>query len=204
MCVFSPDKVDGVLHQQHMFGPAYVIGMEVEKAANPKPGEVMSARGPREEGYNPRDARGYAGDSQITNISTKCAAWASAAAHLLFSAALLCEAIGGECRNLQNARYRMPAEWAPHAGYVDCLARIYAEDWPGKFQPIPCGVLRDCALACRASEDVHILVRRCGGREARDSESLRRRGANLSAAALSSYGARISACGLQDSGPNLR
>ncbi len=38
---FSPDK-KMVFFTSNMFGPSYVIGVEVEKAVNPKPSEVVS------------------------------------------------------------------------------------------------------------------------------------------------------------------
>src|ERR1700678_2770250 len=52
--------------------------------------------------------------------------------------------------------YRMPAEWEPHA--ATWLAWPHnADDWPGKFQPIPwvyCDIVRHL---CRG-EEVHLLV----------------------------------------------
>jgi oligogalacturonide lyase len=38
---FSPDK-KMVFFTSNMFGPAYVLGVEVAKAVNPKPSEVVS------------------------------------------------------------------------------------------------------------------------------------------------------------------
>jgi oligogalacturonide lyase len=49
---FSPDKTM-VFFTSNMFGPAYVIGVEVEKAANPKPSEVISTPALAKK-YNPR------------------------------------------------------------------------------------------------------------------------------------------------------
>jgi agmatine deiminase len=52
--------------------------------------------------------------------------------------------------------YRMPAEWEPHA--ATWLAWPHnAEDWPGKFQPIP-WVYAEIVRHLARVEDVHILV----------------------------------------------
>jgi oligogalacturonide lyase len=42
-----------VFFTSNMFGPAYVLGVEVEKAVNPKPGEVVSTPQLAKR-YNPR------------------------------------------------------------------------------------------------------------------------------------------------------
>ena len=39
-------------------------------------------------------------------------------------------------RSLPNHRYRMPAEWEPHASTWLAWPH-YRRDWPGKFEPIP-------------------------------------------------------------------
>jgi agmatine deiminase len=57
---------------------------------------------------------------------------------------------------VNDATYRMPAEWAPHAATWIAWPHN-PEDWPNKFQPIPwvyCEIVR----ALSAVEDVHILV----------------------------------------------
>ena len=41
---FSPDKTM-VFFTSNMFGPSFVFGVEVERAANPKPEEVISTPG---------------------------------------------------------------------------------------------------------------------------------------------------------------
>ena len=52
--------------------------------------------------------------------------------------------------------YRMPAEWEPHA--ATWLAWPHnAEDWPGKFQPIP-WVYAEIVRHLARVEDVHILA----------------------------------------------
>jgi agmatine deiminase len=56
----------------------------------------------------------------------------------------------------RDQNYRMPAEWEPHAATWIAWPHN-AEDWPGKFQPIPwvyTEIVRN--LAC--CEDVHILI----------------------------------------------
>lgn len=104
----------------------------------------------------------------------------TAAASRLAILILVCVGTGGAAtpgmKNPQPIRFRMPAEWAPHA--ATWLAWPHnAEDWPGKFQPIPwvyCEVVRWLS----AVEDVHILVNdRASEKRARGM--LRRQGANL-------------------------
>lgn len=72
--------------------------------------------------------------------------------------------------------YRMPAEWEPHQ--ATWLAWPHnAEDWPGKFQPIP-WVYAEIVRHLARVEDVHILVNDAAA-EKRASGILKRAGANL-------------------------
>ena len=72
--------------------------------------------------------------------------------------------------------YRMPAEWAPHAATWIAWPHN-AEDWPGKFQPIP-WVYSEIVRHLSKVEDVHILVNDLPA-ETRATSMLRRAGANL-------------------------
>ncbi|MDE1162607.1 MAG: agmatine deiminase family protein [Acidobacteriaceae bacterium] len=56
----------------------------------------------------------------------------------------------------QPVTFRMPAEWAPHAATWIAWPHN-AEDWPGKFQPIP-WVYAEIVRLLSAVEDVHLLV----------------------------------------------
>jgi agmatine deiminase len=97
---------------------------------------------------------------------------------------------------LENARYRMPAEWAPHAATWIAWPHN-PEDWPNKFQPIPwvyCEIVRWLSSV----EDVHILVNDAAA-EKRTSGMLRRQGANL--ARLHFHAWRTDRVWLRDSGP---
>src|ERR1700744_5483447 len=52
--------------------------------------------------------------------------------------------------------YPMPAEWEPHSATWLAWPH-HAEDWPGKFHPIPwvyCDIIRHLS----SQEDVHLLV----------------------------------------------
>jgi len=70
--------------------------------------------------------------------------------------------------------YRMPAEWEPHA--ATWLAWPHnAEDWPGKFQPIP-HVYAEFARHLAAQEHVHLLVQNATS-EKRARQILTRAGA---------------------------
>ncbi|HEX4005242.1 MAG TPA: agmatine deiminase family protein [Acidobacteriaceae bacterium] len=72
--------------------------------------------------------------------------------------------------------YRMPAEWERHA--ATWLAWPHnAEDWPGKFQPIP-WVYAEIVRHLTRVEDVHILVNDAAA-EKRARGILQRAGANL-------------------------
>ncbi len=77
---------------------------------------------------------------------------------------------------MPHTSYRMPAEWEPHA--ATWLAWPHnAEDWPGKFQPIP-WVYAEIVRHLSRVEDVHILVNNEAA-ERRARALLRRGGANL-------------------------
>jgi agmatine deiminase len=96
----------------------------------------------------------------------------------------------------ENARYRMPAEWAPHAATWIAWPHN-PEDWPNKFQPIPwvyCEIVRWLSSV----EDVHILVNNVAA-EKRATGLLRRQGANL--ARLHFHPWRTDRVWLRDSGP---
>jgi agmatine deiminase len=70
--------------------------------------------------------------------------------------------------------YRMPAEWEPHA--ATWLAWPHnAEDWPGKFQPIP-HVYAEFVRQLAAVEHVHLLVENAAA-EKRARQILTRAGA---------------------------
>src|ERR1700761_7481888 len=72
--------------------------------------------------------------------------------------------------------YHMPAEFEPHE--ATWLAWPHnAEDWPGKFQPIP-WVYAEIIRHLTRVEDVHILVNDAAA-EKRARSILRRSGANL-------------------------
>ncbi len=90
----------------------------------------------------------------------------------------------------------MPAEWAPHA--ATWLAWPHnAEDWPGKFQPIPwvyCETVRHLSQV----EDVHLLVQDLAA-ERRATGMLRRQGANLARLHLHHW--PTDRIWLRDSGP---
>ena len=93
-------------------------------------------------------------------------------------------------------KYRMPAEWAPHAATWIAWPHN-PEDWPNKFQPIPwvyCEIVRWLASV----EDVHILVNDLAA-EKRAYQMLRRQGANL--ARLHFHQWRTDRVWLRDSGP---
>ncbi len=93
-------------------------------------------------------------------------------------------------------RFRMPAEWAPHA--ATWLAWPHnPEDWPGKFQPIP-WVYAEIVRWLSSVEDVHILVNDLAS-EQRATRMLRRQGANL--ARLHFHQWRTDRIWLRDSGP---
>ncbi|HXE08975.1 MAG TPA: agmatine deiminase family protein [Acidobacteriaceae bacterium] len=74
------------------------------------------------------------------------------------------------------ARYRMPAEWEPHAATWIAWPHN-PEDWPGKFQPIP-WVYAEIVRHLSRVEDIHILVNDLAA-ERRAATILQRGGANL-------------------------
>ena len=74
------------------------------------------------------------------------------------------------------ADLHMPAEWTPHAATWIAWPHN-AEDWPGKFQPIP-WVYGEIVRYLAAVERVHILVNEPGA-EKRARKILARCGANL-------------------------
>ncbi len=71
---------------------------------------------------------------------------------------------------------RMPAEWEPHAATWIAWPHN-AEDWPGKFQPIP-WVFAEIVRHLSHVEDVHVLVNDATA-ERRIQALLKRAGANL-------------------------
>ena len=90
----------------------------------------------------------------------------------------------------------MPAEWAPHAATWIAWPHN-AEDWPGKFQPIP-WVYAEIVRHLSQVEDVHILVNNADA-ENRATGHLRRAGANL--ARLHFHHWPTDRVWLRDSGP---
>lgn len=90
----------------------------------------------------------------------------------------------------------MPAEWAPHSATWIAWPHN-AEDWPGKFQPIP-WVYADIVRHLSSLEDVHILVNSQDA-EKRATNFLRRAGANL--ARLHFHQWETDRVWLRDSGP---
>ena len=92
--------------------------------------------------------------------------------------------------------YRMPAEWSPHAATWIAWPHN-AEDWPGKFQPIP-WVYSEIVRHLSGVEDVNILVNDLAA-ERRATNLLRRAGANL--ARLHFHHWPTDRVWLRDSGP---
>jgi agmatine deiminase len=97
---------------------------------------------------------------------------------------------------LGESKYRMPAEWAPHAATWIAWPHN-AEDWPGKFQPIP-WVYAEIVRHLSRVEDVNILVNDLAA-ERRAQKLLRRAGANL--ARLHFHHWPTDRVWLRDSGP---
>jgi agmatine deiminase len=95
-----------------------------------------------------------------------------------------------------DQNYRMPAEWAPHDATWIAWPHN-AEDWPGKFQPIP-WVYAEIVRHLSRVEDVHILVNDVTT-EKRATQMLRRAGANL--ARLHFHQWPTDRVWLRDSGP---
>jgi agmatine deiminase len=96
----------------------------------------------------------------------------------------------------RELNYRMPAEWAPHAATWIAWPQN-AEDWPGKFQPIP-WVYAEIVRHLSQVEDVHILVNDLAA-EKRVRRILLRAGANL--ARLHFHSWPTDRVWLRDSGP---
>ena len=92
--------------------------------------------------------------------------------------------------------YRMPAEWAPHSATWIAWPHN-AEDWPGKFQPIP-WVYAEIVRHLSCCEDIHILVHN-EAVEKRARNILLRAGANL--ARLHFHHWLTDRVWLRDSGP---
>jgi agmatine deiminase len=90
----------------------------------------------------------------------------------------------------------MPAEWSPHAATWIAWPHN-AEDWPGKFQPIP-WVYSEIVRHLSHVEDVHILVNDLTA-ERRANGMLKRAGANL--ARLHFHHWQSDRVWLRDSGP---
>jgi agmatine deiminase len=88
-----------------------------------------------------------------------------------------CDKDSGKIDTMEEPRkYRMPAEWAPHAATWIAWPHN-AEDWPSKFQPIP-WVYSEIVRHLSQVEDVNILVNDLAA-EKRATVLLRRAGANL-------------------------
>jgi agmatine deiminase len=96
----------------------------------------------------------------------------------------------------RDLHYCMPAEWAPHAATWIAWPHN-AEDWPGKFQPIP-WVYSEIVRHLSQVEGVHILVNNEDA-EHRATGHLRRAGANL--ARLHFHSWPTDRVWLRDSGP---
>ncbi len=98
--------------------------------------------------------------------------------------------------NTSSEHYCMPAEWSPHAATWIAWPHN-AEDWPGKFQPIP-WVYAEIVRHLSRVEDVHILVNNPDA-ENRATGHLKRGGANL--ARLHFHHWPTDRVWLRDSGP---
>jgi agmatine deiminase len=94
------------------------------------------------------------------------------------------------------AGLHMPAEWVPHAATWIAWPHN-AEDWPGKFQPIP-WVYGEIVRYLAAVENVHILVNEPAA-EKRARNLLARCGANLAGIAFHMH--PTDRVWLRDSGP---
>jgi agmatine deiminase len=97
---------------------------------------------------------------------------------------------------LGESKYRMPAEWALHAATWIAWPHN-AEDWPGKFQPIP-WVYAEIVRHLSRVEDVNILVNDLMA-ERRAQSLLKRAGANM--ARLHFHHWPTDRVWLRDSGP---
>jgi agmatine deiminase len=93
-------------------------------------------------------------------------------------------------------KFRMPAEWAPHAAtWIAWPHNV--EDWPGKFQPIP-WVYSEIVRYLSRAEDVNILVQDVAA-EKRATLFLKRAGANLARIHFRQW--QTDRVWLRDSGP---
>ncbi len=99
-------------------------------------------------------------------------------------------------KNETHAKYRMPAEWEPHASTWIAWPHN-AEDWPGKFQPIP-WVYSEIVRHLSQVEEVNILVNDAKAEKVA-RRILLRAGANL--ARLHFHHWRTDRIWLRDSGP---
>ena len=90
----------------------------------------------------------------------------------------------------------MPAEWEPHAATWLAWPH-HAEDWPGKFQPIP-WVYAEIVRHLSHAEDVHMLVENEAA-ERRARAMLKRGGANM--ARIHFHAWQTDRVWLRDSGP---
>ncbi len=97
---------------------------------------------------------------------------------------------------MTTPRYRMPAEWAPHAATWIAWPHN-PDDWPGTFQPIP-WVYAEIVRHLSQVEDVHILVNDLAA-ERRAISILKRGGSNL--ARLHFHHWLTDRVWLRDSGP---
>ncbi|WP_263366117.1 agmatine deiminase family protein [Edaphobacter bradus] len=96
----------------------------------------------------------------------------------------------------RDQNFRMPAEWAPHSATWIAWPHN-AEDWPGKFQPIP-WVYVEIVRHLSCCEDIHILINDETS-EKRARRMLLRAGANL--ARLHFHHWLTDRVWLRDSGP---
>ena len=98
--------------------------------------------------------------------------------------------------NEAHSNYRMPAEWAPHTSTWIAWPHN-AEDWPGKFQPIP-WVYSEIVRQLSQVEEVNILVNDTRAEKVA-RRILTRSGANI--ARLHFHHWRTDRIWLRDSGP---
>jgi agmatine deiminase len=98
--------------------------------------------------------------------------------------------------NEAHLHYRMPAEWEPHASTWIAWPHN-AEDWPGKFQPVP-WVYSEIVRHLSQVEEVNILVNDAKAEKVA-RRILLRAGANI--ARLHFYHWRTDRIWLRDSGP---
>ncbi len=102
----------------------------------------------------------------------------------------------GSTESPRSLGFRMPAEWEPHLSTWIAWPHN-AEDWPGKFQPIP-WVYSEIVRQLSQVEEVNILVNHAAA-EKRARRVLLRAGANL--ARLHFHHWKTDRIWLRDSGP---